>query len=76
MTFCTAHEGDESVAAGVHAALKHASSDEVVLIAGSVFIMSDAREALGFDEPRDSPIIREVAGKHLKSSQESFPPDK
>lgn len=63
-----------SVTLGVHAALAAARGqpDEVVVVCGSVFIMGEAREALGFDEPRDSQVISEVAGSHFKSSQEHF----
>ena len=34
--------------------------------------MAEAREALGFDEPRDSDYIAEVAGAHLRHGQEVF----
>jgi dihydrofolate synthase/folylpolyglutamate synthase len=46
--------------------------DEILVICGSVFLMSEAREALGFDEPRDSEYIAEVAGAHLRHGQEVF----
>ena len=47
------------VTTGVHAALQATSEsqpggEEVVVVCGSVFIMSEAREALGFDEPKVS----------------------
>ena len=42
---------------------------EVVLVCGSVFIMADARAAIGIVEPRDSPPVREVHGAHLKAAQ-------
>eukprot|EP00614_Pseudopedinella_elastica_P008502 CAMPEP_0172596638 /NCGR_PEP_ID=MMETSP1068-20121228/16468_1 /TAXON_ID=35684 /ORGANISM="Pseudopedinella elastica, Strain CCMP716" /LENGTH=509 /DNA_ID=CAMNT_0013395781 /DNA_START=186 /DNA_END=1715 /DNA_ORIENTATION=- len=85
----TAHEsgaGGEasSVSRGVQAAVREASAksasgagqegeEEVVVVCGSVFIMADARETLGFDEPKDSDVIVEVAGQHLKNTQELFP---
>ena len=34
--------------------------------------MSEAREALGIDEPRDSTYIAEVAGSGMRSGQENF----
>jgi dihydrofolate synthase/folylpolyglutamate synthase len=44
-----------SVASGTEAAVAAAvGTDEVVVVCGSVFIMSEARELLGFDEPRVS----------------------
>ena len=57
--------GDDSVRSGVRAALAQAASavashtaeqhsSEVVVICGSVFLMADARQELGFDEPQVS----------------------
>jgi dihydrofolate synthase/folylpolyglutamate synthase len=48
------------------------SANEVLVVCGSVFLMTEAREALGFDEPRDSQYIAEVAGAHLRHGQEIF----
>mmetsp|Transcript_21039 Transcript_21039/g.24030 ORF Transcript_21039/g.24030 Transcript_21039/m.24030 type:complete len:518 (+) Transcript_21039:168-1721(+) len=48
------------------------SNNEIVVVCGSVFLMAEAREALGFDEPQDSIYIAEVAGAHLKHGQEVF----
>jgi dihydrofolate synthase / folylpolyglutamate synthase len=48
------------------------SANEVLVVCGSVFLMTEAREALGFDEPRDSRYIAEVAGAHLRHGQEIF----
>jgi folylpolyglutamate synthase/dihydropteroate synthase len=47
--------------------LRDVDSDarEIVLICGTVFIMSDVREAIGLHEPRDSPYVQEVHGAHL-----------
>jgi dihydrofolate synthase/folylpolyglutamate synthase len=50
-------------------------NDEILVVCGSVFLMSEAREALGFDEPRDSDYIAEVAGAHLRHGQENFGKD-
>lgn len=62
-----------SVSKQVHQALKLAAkNDELLVICGSVFIMADAREALGIHEPRDSAVIAEVAGAGLRNSQENF----
>ena len=46
--------------------------NEVLVICGSVFIMSEAREALGFEEPRDSEYISEMAGAGVRHGQENF----
>ena len=48
------------------------STDEILVVCGSVFLMAEARECLGFDEPRDSDCIAEVAGAHLRHGQEMF----
>jgi len=49
-----------------------AKNDELLVICGSVFIMADARDALGIVEPRDSAVVAEVAGAGLRNSQENF----
>lgn len=46
--------------------------EEVLIVCGSVFLMSEAREALGIDEPRDTDAITEVAGAGSRHSQENF----
>ena len=62
-----------SVGAQVRAALDIACrNNEILVVCGSVFIMSEAREALGFDEPRDSKYIAEVSGAGTKAGQENF----
>jgi dihydrofolate synthase/folylpolyglutamate synthase len=55
-------------------ALNDAAADNsLVIICGSVFIMSQARLALGIDEARDSDYIAEEAGANLrKDMQEHF----
>mmetsp|Transcript_25765 Transcript_25765/g.60653 ORF Transcript_25765/g.60653 Transcript_25765/m.60653 type:complete len:688 (+) Transcript_25765:108-2171(+) len=66
---------DRSVTHQVQNAMKMASSSpekEVLVVCGSVFLMAEAREALGFDEPRDSEYIAEVAGAGSKHGQENF----
>jgi dihydrofolate synthase/folylpolyglutamate synthase len=45
---------------------------EILVICGSVFLMAEAREALGFDEPRDSEYISEMAGAGVRHGQENF----
>ncbi len=64
----TKYEDDASITSGVRAALA-AADDGVVVICGSVFIMAEAREALGIVEARDSAVIAEVAGSHFKNTQ-------
>ena len=49
-----------------------AEGGEMVVVCGSVFLMAEAREALGYDEPRDSEYIAEVAGANLRYGQENF----
>ena len=49
-----------------------AKNGEILVVCGSVFLMAEAREALGFDEPRDSSYIAEVAGAGVKNAQENF----
>jgi dihydrofolate synthase / folylpolyglutamate synthase len=64
---------DRSVTRQIQVALELAKkNDEVLVICGSVFLMAEAREALDFDEPRDSECIAEVAGAHLRHAQENF----
>ena len=66
-------ESDRSIAAQVKSGLRLAAEkEEILIVCGSVFLMSEAREAVGIDEPRDSEYIAEVAGCNLKSSQENF----
>jgi dihydrofolate synthase / folylpolyglutamate synthase len=47
-------------------------NDEILVVCGSVFLMAEAREALGFDEPRDSAYIAAVAGAGVRHGQENF----
>ncbi|KAL7554109.1 hypothetical protein ACHAWF_017500 [Thalassiosira exigua] len=62
-----------SVSTQVRKALEMAAkNDELLVVCGSIFIMADAREELGIEEPRDSKVISEVAGAGLRSSQENF----
>jgi len=64
---------DCSIDAQVRGALElSAWNDEILVVCGSVFIMSEARMALGFEEPRDTDCISEVAGANLRHSQEHF----
>ena len=50
-------------------------NNEILVVCGSVFIMAEAREALGFDEPRDSDYIAEVAGAGVRHGQELWKHD-
>lgn len=65
-------EAIESIEDGVNAAVAAARAsvdDEVVVICGSVFLMAEARQALGFKEPIDSPTLNSVAGAHLSTPE-------
>ena len=57
-----------AVEAAQLAADDNAAPDEVVVVCGTVFIMADARAALGVDEPRDSDELIAAAGAHLKGA--------
>lgn len=46
--------------------------DEMIVVCGSIFLMSAARESLMIDVPIDSPAITEVAGVNLRAGQENF----
>ena len=62
-----------SVTTQVQSAMKLTdSTNEILVVCGSVFLMSEAREALGFDEPRDSEYIAQVAGAGSRHGQENF----
>jgi dihydrofolate synthase/folylpolyglutamate synthase len=64
---------DRSVGKQIKEAIKLARENhEVLVVCGSVFLMSEARESLGFDEPRDSEYIAEMAGAGVKAGQENF----
>ena len=64
---------DRSIANQVEDAMTMAKEkEEILVVCGSVFIMAEAREALGFDEPRDSEYIAEMAGAGVKHGQENF----
>jgi len=70
---CNFDETDRSITAQVKSGLRLAAeSDELLVVCGSVFLMAESREALGFDEPRDSDYIAEVAGANLRHGQENF----
>jgi len=64
---------DRSIGKQVREAMRLARvNGEVLVVCGSVFLMAEAREALGIDEPRDSQYIAEVAGAGMRSGQENF----
>jgi dihydrofolate synthase/folylpolyglutamate synthase len=57
---------DRSITAQVKYALQLTQNkNEILVVCGSVFLMAEAREALGIDEPRDSKLITSVAGVGL-----------
>ncbi|OQS05679.1 folylpolyglutamate synthase [Thraustotheca clavata] len=66
------HQGTSdvsSVAQGVYSAIQASrKDDDVVVVCGSVFIMSEAREALGFQEPQDSEELKKIAGAGVKTA--------
>lgn len=64
---------DRSVSKQIQPAMELASkNNEILVVCGSVFLMAEARESLGIDEPRDSAYIAEVAGAGSKHGQENF----
>jgi dihydrofolate synthase/folylpolyglutamate synthase len=64
---------DRTVTTQLNLALDLARDNgEILVVCGSVFLMADARERLGFVEPKDSDCISEVAGAHFRNSQEVF----
>lgn len=66
-------ELDRSITTQVNSALDLATKNgEILVVCGSVFLMAEAREAIGIDEPRDSKYIAEVAGANLRHGQEFF----
>eukprot|EP00752_Nemacystus_decipiens_P005398 g4894.t1 len=74
-------EGDNSVRHAVRDAISAAAAAkpggdaddrDVVVICGTVFMMVDVREELGFDEPRDSAVVAEVAGTHNRAAQDNM----
>lgn len=70
---CNFDEADRSITAQVKSGLRLAAeSDELLVVCGSVFLMAESREALGFDEPKDSDYIAEVSGANLRHGQENF----
>lgn len=61
-----------SIKEGVDAALaaaRRSKEEEVVVVCGSVFLMAEARQALGFKEPIDSPTLNAVSGSHLSTPE-------
>jgi dihydrofolate synthase/folylpolyglutamate synthase len=64
---------DRSVTHQIETAMALARANhEILVVCGSVFLMAEAREGLGFDEPRDSQYIAEVAGAGSRFGQENF----
>ncbi|KAF1774702.1 EF-Hand 1, calcium-binding site [Phytophthora cactorum] len=66
------YETISTIKDGVNAALaasRASSDDEVVVVCGSVFLMAEARQALGLKEPIDSTALNAVAGLHLSTPE-------
>lgn len=71
----TAHydREDPSVTKQISTGLELAKrNNEILVICGSVFLMAESREALGMNEPRDSPYIAAMAGAGFRYAQENF----
>ncbi|KAL4086253.1 hypothetical protein PRIC1_014383 [Phytophthora ramorum] len=67
-----AYDSISSIKEGVDAALaasRASSDDEVVVVCGSVFLMAEARQALGLKEPIDSAELNAVAGSHMSTPE-------
>ncbi|CAN0105686.1 unnamed protein product [Ectocarpus sp. 4 AP-2014] len=73
--------GDESVRQALRDAIAEASVSgdggegserDVVVVCGTVFMMADIREELGFDEPRDSAAAGEVGGSSNRAAQDNL----
>jgi len=64
---------DHSVTTQIQEAVKLAAErNEILVVCGSVFVMAEAREVLGYDEPKDSDCIAEMAGAGFRYTQENF----
>ncbi|KAE9036413.1 hypothetical protein PR001_g8838 [Phytophthora rubi] len=66
------YDSISSIKEGVDAALaasRASSDDEVVVVCGSVFLMAEARQALGLKEPIDSAALNAVAGSHMSTPE-------
>lgn len=65
---------DRSITKQIELARELATKNEedILVVCGSVFIMAEAREALGINEPRDSDYISQVAGTGARHGQENF----
>jgi dihydrofolate synthase / folylpolyglutamate synthase len=48
---------------------------DALVVCGSVFLMAEARQVMGIDEPRDSAYISAVAGAGVRYAQENFGPE-
>jgi len=73
LTDCHYNLEDRSITTQVEAAVESARENgEILVVCGSVFLMAEAREALGFDEPRDSEYIAAMAGAGVRHGQENF----
>jgi dihydrofolate synthase/folylpolyglutamate synthase len=70
---CNYNLDDRSITTQVTEALELSRQNgEILVVCGSVFLMAEAREALGFDEPRDSEYIAEMSGAGVRHGQENF----
>ena len=58
-------DGVEQAIVASRACQDNEDEQELVVICGSVFLMAEARQTLGFQDPIDSPALNAVAGSHL-----------
>jgi dihydrofolate synthase/folylpolyglutamate synthase len=70
---CNYDFDDRSITKQVSKAADLARDDgQILVVCGSVFLMAEAREALGIIEPKDSEYIAEMAGAGIRHGQENF----
>jgi len=60
---------DPSVTKQIRTATELAlQNNELLVVCSSVFLMAEAREALGIDEPRDSDYLAEMGVPHAQKN--------
>ena len=70
---CNFDFDDRSITNQVQKAITLARENgQILVVCGSVFLMAEAREALGIVEPKDSDYIAEMAGAGVRHGQENF----
>jgi len=69
------HPESQIASAVAHALQEMASPNELLVICGTFFIMSDARAALGIQEPRDPTDLNEssqIRSPHIKTAHQAW----